>query len=383
MHNFIGLNLKHDNFRKGLFFDGYDEPTYLTFAIDFKFESVPVRDESALDSMLWNSPLFANPEVTDSAINFLISRGYNPQADGLATFRELLRYLTFQAPWYFQSILGLTKLWESATDVSRGHKGMEGQNKIKLEITTLEAVDLRMTEIADLYRNAIFDKVHRRERVPDNLRWFSMDIYLAEFRNIRYRLPGASTQQVANALGVDTGAIGNIVGGGNSVSNILDQFGYIKFKCRQCEFDFSQSLPVQQTVQIGGTNRQAETNKFAIKIGYFEEENKFGDNTMTYDSAMRTSISNPWGSRNLGAGLQNTGSFLSGLPGIGDNLAKAGEKVANGLAQIGGLINPALEAASNFVDPNVTNLGQVNQFGYASNGDIVPKKQNPSSGKAN
>ena len=372
-----------DRFRKGLFFDGYDEPTYLTFAIDFKFEYVPVRDASAVDDILWNSPLFAGKETGNSAMGFLISRGYSPQANGLSTFKELLRYLTFQAPWYFQSIEGVSKLWSNATDVSKGHKGMDGTNPIILKINTLEAIDLRMTEIADLYRNAIFDKVHRRERVPDNLRWFSMDIYIAEFRNIRFRLPGASGQQIANAFGVNTGALGSAIGGGNALSNVLDQFGYIKFKCRQCEFDFSESLAVPQKIEVGGQGRVAESNRFGIKIGYFEEENKFGDGTKTYDSAMRTSVSNPWGSRNLGAAAQNIGSFLSGLPGIGDDIAKAGEKVAEGLAKIGGLINPALEAASNFANDPVTSLGQVNPYGYASNNDVVPKRQNPPKGKAN
>jgi len=372
-HNFTGLNLKHNNFRKGIFVDPFDEPTYLTFAIDFNFEEIPVPNPTS-EVALMNSPLF-NTGGYSSAINFLISRGYNPQADGLATFREILRYLTFNAPWYFQSVEGLGEMYAQNTDQSKGLKTKD----ISLTIKTLEAVDLRIHELSGLYRNAIFDNKFRRERVPDNLRWFSMDIYIAEFRNLRYRLPGIG-QNVANALGVNSGAIGNIVGGGNSFSNVMDQFGYVKFECRQCEFDFSDTLPIGRSVDIGGQGRKSEENSFKIKVGWVNEEAKFGDGSKIYDDPIKTDIRNPWGSRNVGAGVQNAGSFLSGLPVVGDALSNAGQKVINGLAQVGGLINPALEAASNFIDNPVVNLNDVYGIGYESNGDTKPKWNKPNNG---
>lgn len=372
-HNFIGLNIKHKNFRKGIYVDPYDEPTYLTFALDFKFDEIPVPNPAS-EIGLMNSPLF-NTGGYSSAINFLISRGYNPQADGLATFREILRYLTFNAPWYFQSIEGIGEMYAQNTDQSKGFKS----KGIELSIKTLEAVDLRINELAGLYRNAIFDSKFRRERVPDNLRWFSMDVYVAEFRNLRYRLPGVS-QNVANTLGVNTGAIGNVAGGGNSFSNVMEQFGYIKFECRQCEFDFSKTLPIGRSVDIGGNGRKAEENSFKIKIGWVNEEAKYGDGTKLYDDHIKTDIKNPWGSRNTGADIQNAGTFLSGLPAIGDDISEAGEKVKHGLAQIGGLINPALEAASNFVDNPVVNLDDVYDTGYETNGDTKPKWNKPNSG---
>jgi hypothetical protein len=372
-HNFSGLNIKHENFRKGVFVDPYDEPTYLTFALDFKFEESPVPNPTSELSLL-NSPLF-NTGGHASAINFLISRGFNPQADGLATFRELLRYLTFQAPWYFQEVEGLASLYSQNTDMSKGFKTKD----IHLTINTLEAVDLRIAELAGLYRNSIFDNKFRRERVPDNLRWFSMDVYVAEFRNLRYRLPGVG-QNVASALGVDTGAIGNIVGGGNILTNVMEQFGFIKFECRQCEFDFSDTLPIGHTINIGGSGRKAEENKFKIKIGWVNEEAKFGDGTRIYDDPLKTDIKNPWGARNVGASVQSAGSFLSGLPVIGESIQNAGQRVADSLASVGGLINPALQAASNFIDNPVTNISDVYGIGYESNGDTKPNWNTPNDG---
>jgi hypothetical protein len=350
MHNFIGIQNKTDQFRKGVFTDPYDEPTYMTFAIDFSFENTATIP----DMHLWESPLFGDDD--GSALGFLKNRGNSAEANGIKVFREILRYLTFNAPWYFQSLSGLSAMWKASTAVENGNKSKDSVITVK----TLEAIDLRITELASIYRNAIYDKVNQRERVPDNLRWFSMDIYLAEARNIRYRLPGVG-QNVANLFGVNTGAIGNILGGGNAFSNVMSQYGYIKFKCRQCEFDFSESFaPSSGAISVGlGRDSTPLTNQFNIKVGYFEEESKFADGTKLFDDATKTDVNNPWGSRRLGSEATKIGSFLSGLPVIGDDIQNAGEKVQNSFATIGGLINPALGAASSFIDPATKDLGNI------------------------
>jgi hypothetical protein len=304
-----------------------------------------------MENHLWESPLFSESE--HGAIQFLSDRGYSAQANGLAVFKNILRYLTFNAPWYFQAITGLDKMWTASTKVENANKA----NGLTLTIDTLEAIDLRITELADLYRNAIYDKVYMRERVPDNLRWFTMDIYLAEARNLRFRLPGIG-QNVAALFGVNTGAIGNIIGGGNDVSNVLKSYGYVKFRCRQCEFDFSESFAGGALPISVANSLTANTNKFKINIGYFEEESKYADGTKLYDSGVKNDIKNPWSDRNIGTDLANIGSFLSGLPVIGEGIQDAGAAVQNSLASIGGLINPALGAASNFVDPRKKSLGK-------------------------
>lgn len=208
-----------------------------------------------------------------------------------------------------------------------------------------------------------------------------MDIYLAEYRNLRFRLPN-STQGTAQLLGINTGALGNIVGGGNELSNVMKDYGYIKFKCRQCEFDFSNSLPTY--VGVGDQAKMA-TGKFDIKIGFFEEENSFGDGSKTYDKPSMTEVHNPWGKKNIGVSAQNAGTFLSGVPGIGKGLSNATDKIKDGLSQIGGLINPALLAASNIVETGNSqgkiSLGDAYSIGYKSNGDEPPKQGPEPTGK--
>ncbi len=59
-HNFVGISRKLDNFRRGTILDPLDEPTYLSFAIDFNFESQnSITGSKRIDeSRLWESPLF-------------------------------------------------------------------------------------------------------------------------------------------------------------------------------------------------------------------------------------------------------------------------------------------------------------------------------------
>lgn len=348
MHNFIGINNKTNNFRKGFFTDPYDEPTFLTFAIDFNFEGMP---STLTDGHLWQSPLFE--EGKNGAIDFLINRQYEDKANNLKVFKQILTYLTFHAPWYFQSLQGLSGLWEKGTDIEAGQKGLDA----KIQVETLEAVDLRITKLADLYRNAIYDKQFMRERVPDNLQWFSMDIYVAEARNLRFRLPGIA-QQTANVLGVNTADLGNIVGGGNILSNVLQSYGYVKYKCRQCTFDFSESLGTKRSMTVD-TAQEQERNMFGINIGYFEEESKYADGTKLYDNLMKSAVNNPWNIRNIGALATNAASFLTGLPVVGDDIAAAGGQVLNALGSVGSFVNPALGAASEFLEPPVTDLGKL------------------------
>jgi len=101
---------------------------------------------------------------------------------------------------------------------------------------------------------------------------------------------------------------------------------------------------------------------------------------MIFDVNLKSQIKNPWGSRYIGTKAQNVSNFLGGLPVLGESIEKSGQKVMNALSQIGGFINPALGAASKFINVPVTELGDFYKVGYKTNGDSVPNKKNPSNG---
>ena len=392
-HNFVAIGRKVDTFRKGTILDPLDEPTYLTFSLDFKFERSNVSGTSEVnEDRLWNSPLLHTGDNGDNATKFLERRGYEKQADGLNSFIGLLSYLTNTTPWYFQSISGLGNLYSSATDVSKEIKA----NKAAIEIETLEAVDLRMSELAGLYRNAIYDLRHRRERVPDNLRWFSMDVYIAEFRRMRYN-PPPEVSAGLGALGINTNSISNLAREANnalgaiglsqglesSLTGVLAQFGYIKFRCRQCEFDFSGSLPTSGKVSVGGRTMDAEKSKFKINIGYFEEESKYGTGTLLHEdhTKLGTKIKNPWFRRSVGETVESAARFANDVTGglTGDYLSSVGDSIKdNAVARA---INGGLKSATDFIgQDNVKDLGKVypENDGSSSNppvddlGDVYP-----------
>jgi hypothetical protein len=365
MHNFYGVRNKVDNFKKGFFLDPYDQPTYLTFALDFRFEGIEV--DSLMDDGLWKSPLFESGGKNKwrSAQTHLGSLGYKDKEAGLVKFKSILEYLTFNAPWYFQSIQGLDTLWSNATDIKGAYKG----NEAVLTIETLEAIDLRITEIASLYRSAVYDKVYMRELVPDNLRWFCVDIYVAEARNIRYN-PAGSFSNMTSALGIDTSGLnktltdasaglGSLLGNQQlDQSNPMKQFGYLKFKCRQCEFDFSDTFAGGTELSVDTTKATGPaTNKFKIKVGYFEEESEYHDSTKIADDYVTNGLMNPWSAMNTAADIQTRVGGASDLPFVGGFVDKGVQGLQEKLKSIGGLVNPALGAA--FGGPTIKNIGDL------------------------
>jgi len=381
MHNFYGVRNKVDNFRKGLFIDPYDQPTYLTFAIDFRFESQPEKS----GDVLWKSPLFekGSEENYNSAQTYLGSIGYKDREERIAKFKSILEYLTFNAPWYFQSISGLDKMWEVATDVAGARKSKSAT----VTIDTMEAIDLRITQLANLYRSSVYDTEYMRELVPDNLRWFCMDIYVAEARNIRYN-PAGQFSNMTSALGIDMSGINRVLtNAGSAASSLLGnreldqssplkQFGFVKFKCRQCEFDFSGSFPGGQKLDVAmeSTTAKPIASSFKINIGYFQEESEYNDATKITDDPITSSLRNPWNARNTAANLQTRLEGASDLPFVGGFVDNARQYSQDRLQSIGGLINPALQAAFN--SSGIRSIGDL----YEGNNPFTDGKGAPISG---
>lgn len=364
--NFLNTERHDANFRKGIVRDRFDEPTYLTFSLDFNLDQEFMGYEES--NFLAKSPLFnTNPEKSQSAVNYLLARGHTDKANQLAVFIKLLKYLRDDTPWYFQGVQGLDKLWEKSTAMNEPMKGGE------ITVSTLEAVDLRITELADLYRNSVYDKQYMRERVPDNLRWFSMDIWVAEFRNLRNTLP--PLLNLGSTLNSSGPNLAGLAGAGNEFGNVLDNFGYIRLKCRQCEFDFSGSFPGGADMKIGPDGRNPNASSFKIKIGWMEEENHYSSGSVTYDDYTAAEIrGNAWNGKSLGAGLDSASGFLTGLPVVGSALGNIGAKAAAGIRSVtdapNRLINQGIRELGQLV--NQGKLGQVSEFGYESNGDTIP-----------
>jgi hypothetical protein len=312
----------------------YEDPTYFGFKIFFVFDDKTIDGETGLP----DSPLFVDSAYNDiidrfgisglkgsgqgasaiafhSAQSYLISReaGFTKKrADILNQFKSLLRQVNNQTPWFFQSIKGLDKL---ASVAKPGYGGVNSKtdgsfspyrtyNK-SLTIDCLESLNIRITALAELYRQATFDYEYMRELVPRNLRKFKMYIYVSEVRNFNKtnRLSGASTSlrslestsnlltngmNPGNSIGDSGGQIGNSIpeiSKNSTVSDILNKSGvsndfnqlanqtdqagitpFLVFECSQCEFDFDSSTPITDNLENGSGNASAATQSFKIYV---------------------------------------------------------------------------------------------------------------------
>jgi len=266
MHNFQdNINI----FRRGFIDTPFsNEPTFLTFSIEIDFDSI--FDQSTGMS---TSPFF-DLYTSNGAYQYLMGRGYKKEANNLIGFRDKLKQLIDTQPWFFQSVSGLNELWRENTDMKKAYKGADK----KITIETLESLNLSITHIADLYREIAYDAKYRRELLPDNLRYFSCSIYVAEFRNLHI-----SERDKVNKLNLELDEFNTPNSYYSDVQyNFFDVYKHhMKFNCTMCEFDFSESVPFDNLTVI---KPEMSKNKFSIKPQFFNEDNSYGlDNTVLDD----------------------------------------------------------------------------------------------------
>ena len=317
-----------------------EDPTYLGFSMDFDFgllgidqeygtpisplfkdgsylntESLNIfgqlqysfRSRTPKDILFYSAQTYLeNREPRKAPNTFPASGGKRSQM--LKQFKILLRDITKNQPWFFQSIDGLDSLYK----VARG--GFQDQDKDSefnpsragtLEVKTLESLNLRITALADLYNHATFDFVNMRETIPRNLRRFRMYIYVTDLRNFfkTNRLINSSTTltTIANTANLIGSGInpGNSLSGtsldstgnfpddngaqGGGISNTLtsiarsegilnqqDQTGIkpiILIECSNCEFDFTETSPISSSVNAGTDSGEPLGQSFKIHVG--------------------------------------------------------------------------------------------------------------------
>lgn len=171
-----------NDFRKGsLKKFPYQDPTYLSFALMFDW-----FDPEA-------SPLLAgggdvnNPEKLGPAELFLAqlaegSSFYKERLEDLLAFKDALYTINMDLPWFWQSLKGLERLQQY--DPLNNYWGGDDA---KLEIETLESLNLQIAGLMHLYRRAIWDERKWCYIMPANLRKFRMWVYVTEVRAIQVK----------------------------------------------------------------------------------------------------------------------------------------------------------------------------------------------------
>ncbi len=325
-----------------------EDPTYLGFKFVFDFGSLPVNLEHGwAPSPLLRVPnytttdgaanmpqnMFGQPQydftstnvVYYSAYNYLLQRDASylkgnalKRANALRQFQILLQDINNNSPWFFQSVEGLSDLEKINVSGFQTESGTDSYSSArtagkKLTINCLESLNMRMTALANLYNQAMFDADNMRWLVPRNLRKFTMWIYVTEIRNFfkTTRLTGSSA--AVSALDDLTslvssnrnpgGSLANTplgerqpAGSGNAFSSftrgVLSQSGLMNdidsfrnqqdqsgikpvliYECQQCEFDFSKSSPFS-TIDAGIEPDAAKVS-FDIHVGKVRMKTQF------------------------------------------------------------------------------------------------------------
>lgn len=213
----------------------YDQPTYVTFRLvfaqnrDINYNNAgnPMNNTLSYDTM--PHPLFAEELDKDvsyresySAISYLMDANEYTRAEMLREFISRFNELQNNFQWYFQSIDGIDELL--AVDHKYGQRVMPDK---RIRINMSEGIDLRVSYLMNLYRKIVWDDTYQRWVLPDMMRYFTLRIYISEFRTFHYQNSSSATRKQSED---------DIV-----LSMMDDILPTWIIECEQCEFDLESS----------------------------------------------------------------------------------------------------------------------------------------------
>jgi len=276
---------------KETFSKRFDEPTYFSFRLHFapNYDLAYNKTDRTNSYNIMPHPLFSSRINTTlappsrwsesksgasfryeteyphySALNYLEDANEPTRVKMLEEFIEKFNTLQDIFPYYFQSIEGVADLLK--IDPTKGQRITEDK---KLTITCLEGLDLRMSYLLNLYRKIVWDDVYQRWVLPDMMRYFTLKIYLAEFRTFHLPKIGGESGRAfpygseRKSFGTDTEPLW--------LSILDDVLPTWVINCEMCEFDLTDISYEQLTdLNVGEIPNQGKV-KFGIKVGNIKE----------------------------------------------------------------------------------------------------------------
>lgn len=179
----------------------------------------------------------------------------------LKQFGKILNYITHNCPWFFKSVDGLTDAVKyDFNDICPGEK-----RSIQI-LFNPDAIDMRISTLFDLYKQACFDYTNFKEVIPENLRKFDMCIIM-----FNQPISGVNTlHDVANNIthyGVLTPGLKTTNDLDMYVTaNKLNLFG-MTYKCiylKNCEIDITSLGQFPESME----NTEGTQNELSMKINF-------------------------------------------------------------------------------------------------------------------
>lgn len=200
--------------------------------------------------------LINNIPADYSAVRYLLESNEPTRAEMLMEFITKFNSLQNEFNYYFQEIEGLAEILK--TDSTKGQRVLSDQ---KITITCLEGLDLRMTYLMSLYKKIAWDDVYQRWVLPDMMRYFTLKIYLAEFRTFHE----GYTQTTGNLTTVNNKQSPMFL---RILDSVLPTW---EITCEMCEFDISEMVFDHLSGLKVNTDPQVAGMKLVIKVGNVKE----------------------------------------------------------------------------------------------------------------
>jgi len=241
------------DFRKGSYRKyPYQDPTYLSFALLFDFFDI---ESSPL--LAGGAEAFLKPLAEQDSF-------YAERLNDLQNFIKTLKEINQELPWFWQSLKGLERLQQYNPE-----NAYMGGDDAKLEIETLESLNLTISGLMHLYRRAIFDERKWTYIIPANLRLFRMWVYVTEVRSIaiveNVKVNGIPKKIDKNAIKGFPDNFKPSLDVENKNAGISGTEGrpYFLVGAKYCEFDLSSGTTV-----FADLNKNPEMAKEALTIKY-------------------------------------------------------------------------------------------------------------------
>lgn len=218
----------------------FDDPTYLGFDLSF----------------IGDHGLMSTRDGEDTAYGYLL-RVDPTRAGYLKAFVDGLKTVNTQRPYYWQTITGLGELWTkdivSPLDPFVG----SSEGEAGLTIGCLEAIDLKLTALFNLYRMACYDNRYRRYVVPENLRHFDMYVIVREVRHFKDVIRSTTDDLVVPTPNTSNGKL-------TQQDFLNSNQSFIMFKLEECEFSPTSGATVFDSV----TNQSGEYSSTSMMVSY-------------------------------------------------------------------------------------------------------------------
>ena len=257
----------------------HQDPTYLGFYFELVTSLNTQDDYDDLPHGLFTDDPIKNEYST---YNYLRNRGEYLRASYILAFEKDFKALVKECPWYFIKVSGLADSWK--IDPKNNFRGKDK----KITIETLESIDMKVTYMMDLYRKAVFDAAWMRYAVPDHMRYFRMNITVAEIRPMKIgtrALNSSADGGIGLIYDIDSSNLKNTIDEMQTAQNnqpgLYDTTApwsagtFIRFKYSQCELDVFNESPAFLE-NLGMSPTEAASNKIVIKTNYIEEKNVYG-----------------------------------------------------------------------------------------------------------